>query len=613
MHSCDNCDASISYLIKTRKFWILLYPVGGGLVNNIIAESHFSANSSSNSSRMKNKYYHLFIVFLGLCHYFLSVSAYPSLHEDDDRLMYDYSAYTECKSWPEDPLYNGGIIKEFQILGSWSKNQSRIPVNSPAFVLKNLTGNTIYCFSSWVRIKGAASAVIQASLTSDNTTFTCMGTVTARRGCWSFLKGGFVLDSPLTGDTYIYFKNSDGKNLNVSISGGSLQPFTPQQWKANQQSLINTERKREVTLHVSDEDGNRLPGATVIVEQVSKDFPFGSAIADTILGNEPYQKWFVERFNAAVFENELKWYATEGKPGQVNYTIPDQMLAFVRRNQMVARGHNIFWENPRFNPSWVRNLTATQLKSAVNSRIESLMTNYRNEFIHWDVDNEMLHFDFYEDKLGPNASLEFFLTAQKSDPSARLFMNEYNVLETCDDMRSTVDQYVSRLKELEAGGVTMDGIGLQAHFTVPNPPLIRAMLDKLGTLKLPIWLTELDIQNTFDQETQAKYLEVALREGFSHPSVNGIMLWTALHPQGCYRMCLTDNNFHNLPAGDVVDSLLKEWRTGTLERGTDEHGVVYFSGYLGEHRVTASYANRTTISTFSLSPDDETKHWNIHL
>ncbi|KAK4477219.1 hypothetical protein RD792_016433 [Penstemon davidsonii] len=209
------------------------------------------------------------------------------------------------------------------------------------------------------------------------------------------------------------------------------------------------------------------------------------------------------------------------------------------------------------------------------------MNQYKNEFIHWDVDNEMLHWDFYEQKLGPNASLEFFRIAQELDPLATLFMNDYNVLETCDDVNSTVDAYVLRLQELEQGGVVMDGIGLEGHFTIPNPPLVRGILDKLATLDLPIWLTELDISKNLDQETQAKYLEVVLREVYSHPSVNGIMLWTALHPYGCYQMCLTDNNFNNLPAGDVVDSLLKEWQTAAVEGETDDHGAFTFNGFLG--------------------------------
>lgn len=325
------------------------------------------------------------------------------------------------------------------------------------------------------------------------------------------------------------------------------------------------------------------------------------------------QKWFASRFNAAVFEDELKWYSTEKQPGIVNYSVPDHMLQFARANQIMVRGHNIFWEDPRYTPSWIRNLTGSELKSAVNSRIQSLMQQYKNEFVHWDVNNEMLHFDFYEQKLGPNASLEFFKIAHKADPLATLFMNEYDVVETCNNMNSTVDVYISRLRQLQKSGVTMDGIGLEGHFSMPNPALIRAILDKLATLDLPIWLTEVDISDKFDHETQARYLEVVLREGFSHPSVNGIMLWSALHSNGCYRMCLTDNNFNNLPAGDVVDNVIIEWDTGVIKGETDNHGSFRFHGFLGEFKVSVRYGNRTVKSMFSLCAGDETRHVNVQL
>ncbi|KAF8405394.1 hypothetical protein HHK36_010299 [Tetracentron sinense] len=455
----------------------------------------------------------------------------------------------------------------------------------------------------WVRIKGVDSALIRASLSTENTTYKCVGTVVAKSGCWSFLKGGFVLDSS-SKSSILFFQNSDDSDVDISIASASLQPFTDEQWRTNQQHIINTERKRAVTIHVSDGQGDRLQEAVITVEQISKDFPIGSAIAKTILGNLPYQNWFVKRFNAAVFENELKWYATEPHQGKLNYTFADLMFNFLRANQIATvRGHNIFWEDPIYTPAWVRNLTGTELQLAVNSRIQSLMDKYREEFIHWDVSNEMLHFDFYEQRLGPNATLHFYEIAHKSDPLATLFMNDFNVVETCADVNSTVDTYISRLRELKRGGASMDGIGLEGHFTVPNLPLMRAILDKLATLGLPIWLTEIDISKTLDSETQAIYLEEVLREGFSHPSVNGIMLWTALHPNGCYQMCLTDNDLNNFPAGDVVDKLLQEWQIGEIEAKTDEHGSYSFYGFLGEYKVNVRYGDKSTNSTFSLCRD----------
>ncbi|XP_057965071.1 endo-1,4-beta-xylanase 5 [Malania oleifera] len=534
---------------------------------------------------------------------------------------YDSTAYTECKAEPEEPLYKGGILRGksywdvvAQSLGDSSSSgfgggSGRY---TPAFILQNLTPGTKYCFSSWVKIEGADSALIRATLKTEVATHNCIGTIVAQSGCWSFLKGGFVLDSA-SNLSLLFFQNSDMKDVNIAIASASLQPFTDLQWRMNQEFRINTKRKRAVIVHVSDQLGERLQGAAITVEQVSKDFPFGSALASTILGNIPYQDWFTKRFNAAVFENELKWYATEPQPGKINYTLADQMLAFVRSNQIVARGHNIFWEDPIYTPAWVRNLSDHDLQLAVDARIQSLMSKYREEFAHWDVSNEMLHFDFYEKRLGPNATLHFFETAHQADPLATMFMNDFNVVETCEDVNSTVDTYISRLRELKKDGVSMDGIGLEAHFTIPNPPLMRAILDKLATLRLPIWLTEVDISKKFDQQTQAIYLEQVLREGFSHPSVNGIMLWTAFHPNGCYQMCLTDENFRNLPVGDVVDKLLKEWQTGEVEGQTDEHGSYSFLGFLGEYRVTVTYGNKTANSTFSLCKGDETKHFSIQL
>ncbi|KAL8553018.1 hypothetical protein ACS0TY_001627 [Phlomoides rotata] len=535
------------------------------------------------------------------------LSSSPLHTSSYDGPLYDSSAYTECKVQPEEALYKGGILKDQLII-----LEDGDKVDLLSFRLKNLDSATKYCFSIWIKINGADSSLIRASLETENTKLKCIGTVIAKRGCWSFLKGGFVISSPSNSST-LYIKNSDSRNISIQIASASLQPFTEDEWRSNQDTKINEARKRAVTIHVSNRQGVGLQGAAIRVEQVSKDFPFGSAIAESILANSRYQKWFVERFNAAVFENELKWNATEYVQGVVNYTIPDQMVEFIRSNQIIARGHNIFWENPKFNPKWVLNLTGPGLESAVSYRIRSLLEKYKEEFIHWDVSNEMLHFDFYEDRLGPNATLQFFDTAHRADPLATLFMNEFNVVETCEDDESTVDAYVARMRELKRGGVAMDGIGLQGHFDVPNPPLMRGILDKLATLGLPIWLTEVDISNKFNMEKQAIYLEEVVREGFSHPAVDGVILWTALRRGTCYQMCLTDTDFNNLPTGDVVDKLLKEWDSEVLEGQTDDHASYTFFGFLGEYKVTANYGNSTVDSTFSLSPGRETRHFNIQL
>lgn len=112
---------------------------------------------------------------------------------------------------------------------------------------------------------------------------------------------------------------------------------------------------------------------------------------------------------------------------------------------------------------------------------------------------------------------------------------------------------------------------------------------------------------------QAVYLEEVLREGFSHPSVRGMLLWSALHPNGCYQMCLTDNNFRNLPAGDVVDKLLREWETGAVRGKTDERGSYSLDGFLGEYQVLVKHGNKSAKATLFLHQSEETGHFYIHL
>ncbi|TVU13335.1 hypothetical protein EJB05_40387 [Eragrostis curvula] len=522
-----------------------------------------------------------------------------------DGVRYDYRAYAECKPHPEPALYNGGILR-------WASKVPDFRTHdegnySPAFVLYNMSAATAYSFSCWVKIDGPTTANVKAKiLTLESAASQCIGTAIVRNDCWSFLKGGFTLNSA-SQTSVLYFQTASPNASTISIRSASLQPFSPDQWNQHREDRIQLIRKRFVNVHVSDSNGSRVIGAKVAVHQITRDFPFGSAISRSILGNKPYQDWFTKRFNAAVFENELKWYATEPSPGKEDYSAADQLLQFVQSNDVMARGHNIFWEDPKYTPAWVKNLTGSQLRDAVSRRIESLLSRYKGDFVHWDVSNEMLHFDFYENRLGGNATAEFFNTAKRADPLATLFLNDFNVVEACDDLSSSADSYVSRLRRLADAGVTFEGIGLEGHFGKPNIPYVRAVLDKLGTLQA----AHLAHRDRHQQRLRPEDAGGVPGGGFAHPSVDGIMLWTAMGRDAtCYQMCLTDANFTNLPAGDVVDRLLGEWQTVEVLGATNDRGSFNFSAFLGEYKLTVNYQNVTAEGTFSLARSDDTKHIN---
>ncbi|KAF0914692.1 hypothetical protein E2562_031200 [Oryza meyeriana var. granulata] len=133
------------------------------------------------------------------------------------------------------------------------------------------------------------------------------------------------------------------------------------------------------------------------------------------------------------------------------------------------------------------------------------------------------------------------------------------------------------------------------HFTAPvNIPYMRAALDTLAQAGVPVWLTEVDVAGG---PSQAYYLEEVLREAYAHPAVQGVILWAAWRPQGCYVMCLTDNEFNNLPQGDIgdiVDQLITEWTTAPRAGTTDAEGFFQAELAHGEYKVTVTHPSLNT-------------------
>ncbi|XP_024541658.1 uncharacterized protein LOC9657016 isoform X1 [Selaginella moellendorffii] len=582
----------------------------------------------------------------------------PSPPAPPEHGSYDQTAFSECLAAPTSPLYNGGVLKnpafDADLLG-WSpfggctlkiqvqgRNKFLVATNrnagfhGPSQALANLTQGSKYTLSAWLQVNGGSddtAPLVKATIKA-NGQYISAGSVAARNKCWTFLKGGFIPEFNASSAT-LYFEvnlttlflcsplpnvriwctnvvQSSDPKVDIWLDSVSLQPFSDEEWSKHQDISIKKSRTRSVTLSVTDCKGHGIHNADIQVEQITGDFPFGSAIASTILDNPTYQKWFVTRFNTAVFENEMKWYSTERQQGKVSYETADKMLDFCKANNILVRGHNVLWNDPQYQPGWVKDLSASELRTATMSRIESVMSHYAGKLPQWDVLNEMLHFNFFESKLGSNAAVEIYKFAQEIDPETTLFLNDFNVIEVPQDSMSLPDNYVHRLLEMKAAGIKKLGIGLEGHFSgKPNLVYMRAVLDKLATLELPIWLTEVDIMNSVDSENQAIYLQQVLREAFSHPAVKGIVLWTALHPYGCYRMCLTDQNFKNLPAGNIVDVFLKNIRTVGLSGTTDHEGSFSFQGFHGEYEISVTHNRTSVIKRLAIGPDTDSQ--TIHV
>ncbi|KAI4298564.1 hypothetical protein L6164_032110 [Bauhinia variegata] len=545
---------------------------------------------------------------------------------------YDYSASIQCLANPQKAQYGGGIIKNPELndgLQGWtafgdariehresrgnkyiishSRNQPHDSVSQKIYLQKN----KLYSLSAWIQVSEAKVPVTAVFKTIKG--FKHAGAIIAESNCWSMLKGGLTVDA--SGPAELYFE-SNITSVEIWLDSISLQPFTPQEWRSHQDQSIEKTRKKRVVVQAVDGQGNPLPNASISIEQKGGSFPFGSAINKNILNNAAYQNWFTSRFTVTTFENEMKWDSTEKTQGEEDYSIADSMLQFAKQHGIAVRGHNVFWDDPHYQPSWVPSLSPDQINSAIEKRINSVVSRYKGQLIAWDVVNENLHFSFLESKLGQNASGKIYNAVQKIDGQTTLFLNEYNTIEDSRDGSSTPTKYLNKLREIQSytGNNGMQiGIGLESHFSTPNLPYMRASIDTLAATGSPIWLTELDVTS---QPRQAEYLEQILREAHSHPKVQGIVMWTAWNPGGCYTMCITDNNFRNLPTGNVVDKLLKEWGFTRLAGTTDQNGTFEASLFHGDYQVTIGHPvikNFTLDQHLQVIPTDEPKQTTIRL
>lgn len=207
-----------------------------------------------------------------------------------------------------------------------------------------------------------------------------------------------------------------------------------------------------------------------------------------ILNMPNYEAWFTKRFKWATMENEMKWYSTEITKGHEDYKVADKMLQLAQKNNISVRGHNMFWNDEKTQMDWVSKLSLPDLKAAVAKHLKSVVSHYAGKVIHWDVVNENLHFNFFENKLGKDASGDIFKQVNQLDDMPILFMNEFNTLEQPGDPASAATKYLAKLKQIQAvggKGIKYD-IGLENHFATPNIPYMRTTLDKFTATGLPI-------------------------------------------------------------------------------------------------------------------------------
>lgn len=420
---------------------------------------------------------------------------------------------------------------------------------------------------------------------------------------WVQIQGSFRLETePKQVQVYL-----QGPMAGVDVMLGGLQIFAVDRLARTPALRRRTDalRKRDVIVKPRDSEGNGLPpGTRVFVQQLRNSFPMGSCINHDSLDDEAYTSFFLERFNYAVFENELKWDQVEPDDGDDRYKNADEMVAFCENNNIPMRGHCIVWDVDQQVPDWVQELDGMALLAAVEDRVSELLLRYKGRFQHYDVNNEMLHGDFYEEKLGSDFLPFLFQICHSLDPKPLLFVNEFDV-ENNYDSSTSPQRYADLITFLLENGAPVRGIGIQGHLTVPIGSILASCLDTLSLLNLPIWFTEIDVSSK-DETCRADDLEVVLREAFAHPSVHGWLLWGFMEGAMSRESGSLLNADHTVnAAGQRLLDLQKEWTTG-FDGVLDRNGELVFRGFLGNYTlsVEGQVDGQPALGTFDVVKGD---------
>jgi GH35 family endo-1,4-beta-xylanase len=278
------------------------------------------------------------------------------------------------------------------------------------------------------------------------------------------------------------------------------------------------------------------PGSNVKIQQTRHEFPFGTAITnrlaetdeDALTGKnrKMFLKTLSENFNCAAHENALKWYDCEKAPGVVDYTVADRIWEICRDYNIPMRGHCIFWEMDQHIMPWLRDLDNDRLRAAINRRAIGVTKHFKGRIDEFDLNNEMVHGEFFRRRLGYGIINEMAYMAKFGNPNIILYANDYGILV---DGGYNADVYFKQIKYLLANGVPIDGIGCQGHFGYFNKWITPAedmqrTLDQFASFNLPIKITECDFDYD-DDKTKVNELRKFFTVCFAHPSIEAIVFW----------------------------------------------------------------------------------------
>lgn len=223
-------------------------------------------------------------------------------------------------------------------------------------------------------------------------------------------------------------------------------------------------------------------GAALNRHQINESIPEVSSLLPT-------------EFNSITPENIMKWMYIHPKEDTFNFEMADKFVNLGEKHGMHIIGHTLVWHSQL--APWVNAIQdSAELANHIENHINMIAGRYKGKIHGWDVLNEALNDDgtlresIFLKVIGEDYIRQAFDLASKADPEAELYYNDYSLVNP--NKRKGV---VKLVKDLQANGTKIDGVGMQAHWDLNYPALeeIENSILEYSALGVKVMFTELDI------------------------------------------------------------------------------------------------------------------------